>query len=403
MPGVFPGTLAQRLTKIQSFKETVWGTPGLATARWMLVEPTPTFTPTTKNTVIDEDRGSFAPGYVSYLPELGGVWTIGINASFEDIIFSLQAIMGAVAPTGGPSYTWTHLAPLTSAYSPQTYTLELAYDIGNAVAQGCIATKLSIKFNTKKNWTLALSGIFQVYNPCAAIAIASSTNVNPIEITTATAHGLISGQAVVITGHLVNTAANGTWTITKTAANKFTIPTTGTGVGINTGTVTQTSTPGIADRTVEPVLFAGETTLAIDAAQGTPGTTPVSNSLVSGSLDIENAMQGFFTGDQKYPVDFSQSKVKATLTVKLKWTAQVKALYTSTWTAGLASIFQIKATSAGKSCEIDFSGVLSSDPQNYSADYGAITQELKFDGIVDTGTLANYLKVVTINTVAALP
>lgn len=403
MAGVTPTTLASRLTRIQSFKETIWGTPGIATARWMMVKPTPTFTYISKNVFVDEDRGSFAPAFVTYVPETGGAFNINLDASFEDIIFGLAGMMGSVNPTGGGPYTWAYAGPLTSAWAPQSYSLELAYDIATVIAQGCLSNKMSIKFNAKNDWTVDLSGFFQQMNQCAAINIASSTNASPIEITTTPAHGLSTGMGVVIAGHLVNTAANGTWTIIKTGANTFTLTgSTGNGVGAASGTVTQSVTPGISDRTVEPILFAGETALAIDAAGGTVGSTSVPNAFVSGQIDIENQQQGFFTGDQKYPVDWSQDKFKVNLTLRLKWNAQVKALYDSL-VAGNSKLFQIKATSGSKSAQLDFSGALSADPQNYNLDYGAITQELKFDGVYDVGAFANYFKATVINSVSALP
>lgn len=403
MSGVAPSTLAGRLQRVQSFQETVWGTPGLATARWMAVQPHPTVTPVYKSEFVDEDRGSFSPSFISYVPELGGQWSVNWDATFEDILYGLQGFFGAVSPTGGPAYVWTHLGPLTSAWSPQSYTLEVAYDIATVIAQGALTTKLSIKGNSKKNWTLGQSGFFQQLNPCAAVNIQSSTNASPIEITTATAHGYITGMQVRIASHLVNTNANGTWTITKTGTTTFTLNTsTGNGIGAATGTATQLTTPGISDRTVEPILFAGETALAIDAASGTPGTTPVPNALVSFDLDLDNSEQGFFTSDQKYPTDFSQDKLKTTLGINIKWNAQTKALYQS-WITGARNVFQIKATSGSKSCEIDFAGVLSNDPQNYKVDMGAITQELKFDAQYDGGALANYLKIITTNGVSALP
>jgi hypothetical protein len=241
---------------------------------------------------------------------------------------------------------------------------------------------------------------FQVLAP---IAITSSTNASPVEITTTALHGLITGQAVVIAGHATNTGANGTWTIIVTSTTKFTLTgSVGNGIGGATGTITQTMTPAVADRTVEPILFAGQTALKIDAAGGTIGTTAVPGALVEFTLDIDNQAVPFFASDQKYPVDFAQEKLKVTLTLTLKWNAQIKALFDSTWAAGLSSLFQIKATSGSKSCEIDFSGVLEADPAQYKVNYNALTQEFKFGGIVDTGAFANYMKTITINTVASL-
>jgi hypothetical protein len=58
--------------------------------------------------------------------------------------------------------------------------------------------------------------------------ITGATNANPIVITSA-AHGLSTGMRVNITGVLGNTAANGTFTITKLTADTFSVPTTGNG------------------------------------------------------------------------------------------------------------------------------------------------------------------------------
>lgn len=72
----------------------------------------------------------------------------------------------------------------------------------------------------------------------ASKSIASSTNASPIAVTTSAAHNLATGDRVRIISHATNTAANGTWTITKTSATAFTLNgSTGNGVGGATGTV----------------------------------------------------------------------------------------------------------------------------------------------------------------------
>lgn len=69
-------------------------------------------------------------------------------------------------------------------------------------------------------------------------SIASSTNATPIAVTTSAAHGYATGDRVSIAGHLVNTAANGVWTITVTSTTAFTLDgSVGNGVGVATGTV----------------------------------------------------------------------------------------------------------------------------------------------------------------------
>lgn len=65
--------------------------------------------------------------------------------------------------------------------------------------------------------------------------ITSSTNASPI-VVTFNGHGLVTGDKITIFGHETNTAANGTWTVTKVTDNTFSLDgSTGNGVGGNTG------------------------------------------------------------------------------------------------------------------------------------------------------------------------
>lgn len=77
------------------------------------------------------------------------------------------------------------------------------------------------------------------YTLLAAVApraITSSTNASPIEITAAN-HGYATGDKVTIIGHAINTNANGSWTVTRTGTNTFTLDgSVGNGVGAATGT-----------------------------------------------------------------------------------------------------------------------------------------------------------------------
>lgn len=67
-----------------------------------------------------------------------------------------------------------------------------------------------------------------VYGPASrvtsGVAITGATNATPI-VVTATGHGLVTGDVVVISGVLGNTAANGTFTVTSINANTFSLTT----------------------------------------------------------------------------------------------------------------------------------------------------------------------------------
>ncbi len=62
------------------------------------------------------------------------------------------------------------------------------------------------------------------YFPLAnQIPVGYASETSPISIGTATPHGLATGNSVVVTGVLGNTAANGAWTITATDTTHFTL------------------------------------------------------------------------------------------------------------------------------------------------------------------------------------
>lgn len=72
-----------------------------------------------------------------------------------------------------------------------------------------------------------------------AIGVTGATNVNPIVVTTATAHNLATGMAPKISGVLGNTNANGTRPITRLSANTFSIDgIAGSGAYTSGGSVT---------------------------------------------------------------------------------------------------------------------------------------------------------------------
>jgi hypothetical protein len=79
-----------------------------------------------------------------------------------------------------------------------------------------------------------------------------ATNSTPIQITTTAAHGLITGQWVLVQGSLGNTAANGAWSVTVVSPTSFTLGgSQGNGLHSTGGTVTLLSyrpwpaTPGL--------------------------------------------------------------------------------------------------------------------------------------------------------------
>ena len=92
-----------------------------------------------------------------------------------------------------------------------------------------------------------------------SVNISSSTNATPIVITTSSAHGLVTGDYVVVTGHNTNTNARGVWKVgTTPSATQFQIlqidgtNTTGNGVGGATGNVTKAN--NLVVKTASPLV-----------------------------------------------------------------------------------------------------------------------------------------------------
>lgn len=134
--------------------------------------------------------------------------------------------------------------------------------------------------------------------------ISSSTNATPIAIT-CTAHGYSTGDTVVIASHSTNTNANGTWEITVTGANTFTLDgSTGNGVGGATGTVRLRNNTRVmlASAVTQSIASTGPGRAAWTAAAGGNVTTAfdTSNFKEHNQADSIAIAAGFTTGLAAY-------------------------------------------------------------------------------------------------------
>lgn len=159
------------------------------------------------------------------------------------IVASTQAAANTIdssdyALRGSTSFGTATYASLTaSAYNNITLNAS-----GEAAISKTSVTKLALLLgfdflNVAPTWADSLSTDF-VFNaadnasnkpkltitytvPTLATEITDATDATEIEVTTAVAHGLSTGQAVYIYGVLGNTCANGFWTIRVTSTTKF--------------------------------------------------------------------------------------------------------------------------------------------------------------------------------------
>lgn len=128
--------------------------------------------------------------------------------------------------------------------------------------------------------------IISAASPGTTATITNATNTAPIVVTTLSAHGLVSGQAAYITGIVGNTAANDkTWIITVTGRTTFALNgSTGNGAyrsggTSNTTTVTVSRSAAHGLVTGQQVMIAGA--LGNTAINGTWITTVLSETMFS--------------------------------------------------------------------------------------------------------------------------
>ncbi len=95
----------------------------------------------------------------------------------------------------------------------------------------------TIKYNQNGTGTIGSMIVVSGTTTANGLTISSATNANPAVLTTVTNHSYISGDVIKISGGTGSwTAINGTFTVTVTAANKFSIPVDSTSFGALSGT-----------------------------------------------------------------------------------------------------------------------------------------------------------------------
>lgn len=72
---------------------------------------------------------------------------------------------------------------------------------------------------------------YTIFDAVTPVAVTSSTDATPI-VVTATTHGLVTGDSVIIYGHTTNIAANGIFLVEKVNANSFKLKDINTGADV---------------------------------------------------------------------------------------------------------------------------------------------------------------------------
>jgi len=164
--------------------------------------------------------------------------------------------------------------------------------------------------------------------------------------------------------------------------------------------VATTTMASLSERTVELITMA-DTTLYIDTAGGTIGSTEVSDSLISFTLSVEPGYHLKHFNDLN-PTNFGYDRWVGELEMMFEYTADVKA-YVDAMLGGSAVERQVrlKATSGTKVAQIDFAGYIVDGVELFDDRDGNTTVALTFQGEYNS-QLANWLKFQIVNGVDSL-
>lgn len=353
-----------RLTVVTSGIETLWGTPLItSTHKWLTLTDLPKFKPRTKVTALDEYRGSLAPAYNTFIPLTEGQWDLKGYVTFEEMIYYLYGALNG-APTiatvdanAGKSFTFP--APLTTPWTPKSYTYQFSHDGDGWFLPGSLPTKLDLSYEQGKQGEWALSGFSKL--PVQTITTLSA----PTPATLADpAVGAINYPEVVI-------PTLGNFKIAL-------LPST----TVDTYSGTLISAKYSIDTGLHPKHFItgdlGPTWFGYDKYK------------VDASFVVEytsTAGTGYSPG--KYIKDLFTAAL-------LNATPPAKNIYTLLTMPGTA------ITTTLRTLNHEFAGGLADDVQYWDTRDGNVTVSFKLTAVYDAAILSNYFKTTVISRVAAL-
>ena len=162
------------------------------------------------------------------------------------------------------------------------------------------------------------------------------------------------------------------------------------------------SMAALADRTAT-LISMGDTSLAIDTAGGTAGTTAVAATLIDFELQVDTKRHLKQFAGNILPTNWGEDRWSGSLKMTLEFNASSKAYVDALVAPGIVSkLVEIKGTTgASQAVIIDFCGVVNKGTELFKDRNGNMTVELSFDPLA-AGTLANWLKITVTNAVGTL-
>jgi hypothetical protein len=157
--------------------------------------------------------------------------------SNDQLVWELQTVYNG-RDAGGTRSQCDEAGPIVTSLAVTGATdanpIVITTASAHGLATGNVAIISGVLGNTAANGTYPIT--------LQSGTVTGATNASPIVITTSSAHGLATGDSVTVAGVVGNTAANGTWTITVLTATTFSIPVAGNHKYTSGGTYVSTNT-----------------------------------------------------------------------------------------------------------------------------------------------------------------
>ena len=227
-------------------------------------------------------------------------------ATLRDVKTSANAILEYFDRGSTP---WLNNAPATVNASIANTVLPYCYRYDTSASAGSKFTDYSQEIQSSTSGTSFTISGNTVANPTVVtttgvgLTIRANSVATPTLVTTTTAHGLVMGDSVVITGSNSTPSINGTHVITPATDRSFEINVTVTGAG-SAGTVTPVKAHGLT--TGHKVVITGSN--STPTLNGTHAVTVLSTTTFSVAVNVTGAgTAGTVVPEKVYAVDNGQA------------------------------------------------------------------------------------------------
>ncbi len=109
--------------------------------------------PVIETSAVREQRATLAQAYQATVDSVTGEATVSGEATFEQIGYHLDSLLGQATPGAGPGYTREHAGPIGSKPSPRILTLTHGSSLDARCLKGAIGNEFTLSGETNKRLT----------------------------------------------------------------------------------------------------------------------------------------------------------------------------------------------------------------------------------------------------------